>query len=249
VLSLAMIISYQQIDSTNRVAKELAAENKPSGTVVVAASQLAGRGQYGRSFNSPVGGLYFSLLLEPVIPTEKLPLITLATGLACRNVLHQSFNLQPLIKWPNDIYLGGKKTAGILCENLLLSRNPSNTAKVVIGVGINVNNKKEDFAVEIQPIITTLFEHLQKTVELEPLLALLLQAITTNVRRLLDESQSLLEEWQRYDFLFNKPVVHTTEALTIHGTGKGISPQGLYVIQDENGVEQRVIGGQLRPQE
>ena len=244
-----MIISYQQIDSTNRVAKELAAEGKPSGTVVVAASQIAGRGQYGRSFNSPVGGLYFSLLLEPVIPIEKLPLITLATGLACRNVLHQSFNLEPLIKWPNDIYLGGKKTAGILCENMSLANAHSNRTKVVIGVGINVNNKKEDFAAEIQPIITTLFEHLQRTVELEPLLTLLLQAITTNVTRLLDESQLLLNEWQQYDLLFNKPVVHATEALTIHGIGKGISPQGLYVIQGEDGVEQRVIGGQLRPKE
>lgn len=243
-----MIISYPQIDSTNRVAKELAAEGKPSGTVVVAASQIAGRGQYGRSFNSPEGGLYFSLLLEPVIPTEKLPLITLATGLACRNVLHQSFNLQPLIKWPNDIYLGGKKTAGILCENIFLPHSPSNRKQVIIGVGINVNNRKEDFAAEVQPIITTLFEHLQVTVELEPLLALLLQAITTNVTRLLDESQLLLDEWQQYDLLFNKPVVHATEALIIHGIGKGISPQGLYVIQDEHGVEQRVIGGQLRPQ-
>ena len=243
-----MIISYQQIDSTNRVAKKLAAEGNPSGTVVVAASQIAGRGQYGRSFSSPVGGLYFSLLLEPVIPTEKLPLITLATGLACRNVLHQSFKLQPLIKWPNDIYLGGKKTAGILCENLSLANGHSNRTKVVIGVGINVNNQKEDFAAEIQPIITTLFEHLQRTVELEPLLELLLQAITTNVTRLLDESQLLLDEWQQYDLLLNKPVVHATEALTIHGVGKGISPQGLYLIQDENGVEQRVIGGQLRPQ-
>jgi len=175
-------------------------------------------------------------------------LITLATGLACRNVLHQSFNLQPLIKWPNDIYLGGKKTAGILCENLSLPPSPSSRIQVIIGVGINVNNKKEDFAAEIQPIITTLFEHLQRTVELEPLLALLLQAITTNVTRLLDESQSLLDEWQQYDLLFNKPVVHTTEAMTIHGVGKGISPQGLYLIQDEHGVEQRVIGGQLRLQ-
>jgi len=89
---------------------------------------------------------------------------------------------------------------------------------------------------------------LQRTVELESLLALLLQAITANVARLLNESQLLLAEWQQYDLLFNKPVVHATEARTVHGIGKGISPHGLYLIQEEDGVEQRVIGGQLRPQ-
>ena len=154
----------------------------------------------------------------------------------------------PLSSGPTTFTLGGKKQPVFSVKIYRYPIAPPTGHKVIIGVGINVNNRKEDFAAEIQPIITTLFEHLQVTVELEPLLALLLQAITTNVTRLLDESQLLLDEWQQYDLLFNKPVVHATEALTIHGIGKGISPQGLYVIQDEHGVEQRVIGGQLRPQ-
>lgn len=241
-----MIIAYQQIDSTNRVAKELAAEGRPSGTVVLAASQSAGRGQYGRSFSSPEGGLYFSLLLEPDIPTEALPLITLVTGLACRNVLCQTFNLHPLIKWPNDMYLGGKKVAGILCENVLLTHLPASQAKVIIGVGLNVNNCKEDFAAEIQPIITTLFEHLHVTVELESLLALLVEAITKNVAMLRYERPRLLTEWQQYDFLLHKRVVHASDATLIHGIGRGITAQGLYRIQEGSGVEHAVIGGQLR---
>ena len=241
-----MIIAYQQIDSTNRVAKELAAEGRPSGTVVLAASQSAGRGQYGRSFSSPEGGLYFSLLLEPDIPTEALPLITLVTGLACRNVLCQTFNLHPLIKWPNDMYLGGKKVAGILCENVLLTYLPCSQAKVIIGVGLNVNNCKEDFAAEIQPIITTLFEHLHVTVELESLLALLVEAITKNVAMLRYDRQRLLTEWQLYDFLLHKRVVHASDATLIHGIGSGITAQGLYRIQEDSGVEHAVIGGQLR---
>jgi BirA family biotin operon repressor/biotin-[acetyl-CoA-carboxylase] ligase len=244
-----MIISYDQIDSTNRVAKELVAEGKPSGTVVLANSQSAGRGQYGRSFNSPSGGLYFSLLLQPDIPFESLPVITLSTGLACRNVLHQAFNLRPLIKWPNDLFLGGKKVAGILCENVMSTHPSGPTAIVIIGVGLNVNNRKEDFATEIQPIITTLFEHLHHTVDLASLLPRLIQAITSQVMRLRHERESLLAEWQQYDVLFGQRVVHIREGGTLHGVGRGISSEGLYRIHDDNGVEHKIIGGQIRPQE
>lgn len=243
-----MIIYYDQIDSTNRVAKEMAAKGSPSGTVVVAASQSAGRGQYGRSFNSPIGGLYFSLVLEPDLPAETLPLITLATGLACRTVLHQTFGLHPLIKWPNDIYLDGHKVAGILCENLFVSHSTDTSAKVIIGVGLNVNNRIEDFASEVQPIITTLFEHLHETVELAPLLTLLTEAITAQVLCLRQNRESMLAEWQRFDFLFHKPVVHRIEADVLHGIGHGITRQGLYRILDVHGTEHKVIGGQLRLQ-
>jgi BirA family biotin operon repressor/biotin-[acetyl-CoA-carboxylase] ligase len=243
-----MIISYDQIDSTNRVAKEMAAQGRPSGTVVLAATQTAGRGQYGRSFNSPKGGLYFSLLLEPDLPSEILPLITLATGLACRTVLHQTFGLHPLIKWPNDMYLDGKKVAGILCENLFSSPSANSIAKVIIGVGLNVNNRIEDFAPEVQPIITTLFEHLHETVELAPLLTLLTQAITAQVIRLRQDRKGVLDEWQQFDFLYHKPVVHRIEADSLYGVGLGVTQHGLYRILDEHGTEHKVIGGQLRLQ-
>jgi BirA family transcriptional regulator, biotin operon repressor / biotin---[acetyl-CoA-carboxylase] ligase len=241
-----MIISYQQTDSTNRIAKELADEGRPSGTVVLAASQSAGRGQYGRSFHSPVGGLYFSLLLQPDIPNETLPLITLVTGLACRDVLYRNFNLQPLIKWPNDIYLSGRKVAGILCENVISTHFPSPPAKVIIGVGLNVNNRIDDFDSEVQPIITTLFEHLHVTVDMESLLALLIEAITKNVMILHQDRQRLLADWQQYDFLWQKRVAHSSDAGTIHGIGKGITAKGLYRIQDDDGAEHTIIGGQLR---
>lgn len=248
---LSRCISYGQVDSTNRIAKELATEGKAApGTVVLAVSQSAGRGQYGRSFNSPAGGLYFSLLLEPNLPTEILPLITLATGLACRTVLYQSFGLHPFIKWPNDIYLGGKKIAGILCENLLCSNQSGTRAKVIIGVGLNVNSKIEDFPAEIKPTLTTLFEQIHETVELEPLLIQLIRAITSHVIRIQDERESLFAEWRQFDFLLHKRVLfHMSEGRTLHGIGLGLSAQGLYTIQDDKGLEHQVIGGQLRLQE
>lgn len=244
-----MLFSFNQLDSTNRLAKELAAEGKPAGTVVLAASQSAGRGQYGRAFTSPVGGLYFSLILEPVLPPERLPLATLATGIACRNVLHQGFQLHPEIKWPNDVYLGGKKIAGILCETVLMPQFAASTAKVVIGVGMNVNTVRMDYPEEIQPIITTVFEELQFSVDLDRLLNLLLEAITAHVAQLQHDAARLLAEWQRYDYLLNKSVICTSECHSFSGVGKGIDSQGFYRVLDHSGVEHQVLGGgQLRLQ-
>ena len=242
-----MILQYDHIDSTNRVAKDLIAEGTPSGTLVCAVSQSAGKGQYGRVFDSPKGGLYFSLVLEPVLPFEQLPLITLATGLACQLVLKQQFALSPRIKWPNDIYIDGRKIAGILCENVLKPDSGGQmAATVIIGVGMNVNNKVFDFADEIQPLITTLFEHLRTQIDLAELLTKLTRSIVDQVTRLKHDRFAVLAEWRQADLLWGRSVVYLRDAQSLTGLGQGITEQGAYRILDKNGIEHQVIGGQLR---
>jgi BirA family biotin operon repressor/biotin-[acetyl-CoA-carboxylase] ligase len=242
-----MILRYDHIDSTNRVAKDLVvAGGTPSGTIVWTDTQSAGKGQYGRVFDSPGGGLYFSLVLEPDLPLEDFPLVTLATGLACQQVLKNQFGLSALIKWPNDIYLGDKKIAGILCENVIRTGPDGSTGTVIIGVGMNVNNTVEDFAAEIQPVITTLFAHLHVLVALDELLASLTSAITGQVSRLADDRPSLLAEWQQVDLLRGRPVVYLRDNQSLAGTGNGITDQGAYRVREESGSERQVIGGQLR---
>lgn len=241
-----MVIYYEQIDSTNRVAKALVREGSVSGTIVRAGMQSAGKGQNGRTFNSPAGGLYFSLLLQPDLQLEQLPLITLATGVACREVIYSLCKLEARIKWPNDIYLNDKKVAGILCENVIL--NSSETPTVVIGVGLNVNSKMADFPPEIQSIVTTLFEQLKTELDLNRLLSSLVTAIIHNVSCLRGDQQGVLDRWQRYDYLADKPVVHTAGSVTTQGIGGGITPKGYYRITDYQGVGHCIVGGQLRPQ-
>lgn len=241
-----MVIYYEQIDSTNRVAKELVKEGKIPGTVVRAGMQTAGKGQNGRTFNSPAGGLYFSLLLQPDLHLEQLPLLTLATGVACREVIYSICKLETRIKWPNDIYLNDKKVAGILCENVIL--NSAETPTVVIGVGLNVNSAIIDFPKEIQPIVTTLFEHLRIDFDLNALLSSLVTAIVDNVSSLRQDRQDVLARWQRFDYLADKPVIHTAGSMTIQGIGGGITSEGYYRITDYQGVEHCIVGGQLRSQ-
>lgn len=241
-----MLIYYDQIDSTNRVAKELAKVGKPAGTVVQAGQQTAGRGQYGRAFSSPAGGLYFSLILRPDLELAHLPLVTLATGLSCREVLHTSYGLDTRIKWPNDIYLDHKKIAGMLCESVLSDR-PELVSSVVVGVGLNVNSTVSDFQPELQPLVTTLSAHLNKQIPLPSLLTLLVGTINTKVEMLSRDPQTILAQWQRFDYLKEKAVVHTAGSTTIVGTGRGLTAQGHYRIMDAHGLEHHITGGQLRP--
>ena len=244
-----MVIYFEQIDSTNRVAKELVREGKPSGTVVWAGKQSSGKGQYGRIFVSPAGGLYFSLLLQPPLQLEHLSQVTLATGLACRDIIYSFCHLQSQIKWPNDIYLGEKKVAGILCENVILNSAEKTVPIVVIGMGINVNNTVDAFPIETQPIVTTLFEHFKVKIEIEELLLSLVTAITQKVLSLGADRQGIFEQWQRHDYLFGKKVKYSTGQTTWHGIGCGITPEGFYRIKDSHGIEHPIVGGQLRLQQ
>lgn len=242
-----MVLYFDHIDSTNRIARQKALEDAPSGLIVRAGRQSAGRGQYDRSFASPDGGLYFSLLLRLAVPIAQLPLITLATGVACREILFAAYGVEAKIKWPNDLYLGERKVAGILCENVSNPAGKNDQPAVVIGVGLNVNSTLADFPSELQPIVTTLFEQTGQRMDLEKLLDLLAQAIASKAAMVATDSELLLAEWQKHDYLHGRSLVHTAGNVTLQGIGMGVSALGLYRFRDAAGVEHSVVGGQLRP--
>jgi BirA family biotin operon repressor/biotin-[acetyl-CoA-carboxylase] ligase len=128
-------------DSTNDDARRDALSGAPDGHVVVADGQRAGRGSHGRVWTSPAGSdLYLSIVARPELPLSALPPLTLAVGLgvadAVERVLAPELATRTEVKWPNDVWLGGKKCAGILVEASTLG---SALGPVVIGIGLNVN--------------------------------------------------------------------------------------------------------------
>jgi BirA family biotin operon repressor/biotin-[acetyl-CoA-carboxylase] ligase len=140
---------FDEVDSTNRVAAEWAAEGAPDGSLVVADHQTAGRGRLDRKWFSPPGSsLLFSVILRPSIVVEDLGLLNLAASAAlCGAVAEEG--LEPRVKWPNDVVLGGLKIAGILAEaSLELNRAIS----VILGVGLNVNIPESEFPAELREI-------------------------------------------------------------------------------------------------
>jgi len=137
----APVILLHECPSTNALLKAMAREGAEDGTVLIARRQTEGRGRLGRSFVSPVGGVYLSMLLRPEpAAAERLPELSACAALAVRRAL-LDFGVEAGIKWPNDLLLQGKKICGILPETLLQGERIA----VILGVGINLNTEKSAF--------------------------------------------------------------------------------------------------------
>jgi BirA family biotin operon repressor/biotin-[acetyl-CoA-carboxylase] ligase len=140
------LFCYDTIDSTNTKAKELAEQGYPSGTLVVADQQIAGKGRRGRSWESPSGcGIFMTLMLKPDINPNNASMLTLVTALATAKAITDVTGADARIKWPNDIVIDGRKICGILTE---MSAQFDYINHIVIGIGVNVHN--EQFPEEIR---------------------------------------------------------------------------------------------------
>ncbi len=145
---------FTVIDSTNACAGELAGRGAAHATVVCADAQTSGRGRLGRKWESPSGlNLYLSLLLRPPVDPTQAPQLTLVTAVALAAAIEDVSGIRAGLKWPNDVYLDGRKAAGILAE---MSADPDRLRHVVIGVGLNVNAEASDFPGELRDKATSL---------------------------------------------------------------------------------------------
>ncbi|MDE6731194.1 MAG: biotin--[acetyl-CoA-carboxylase] ligase [Oscillospiraceae bacterium] len=165
---------FKELDSTNRFAKTLATRNAPSGTVVIADQQTAGRGRTGKSFYSPAGNLYFSIIEKLPLPVSDMMSVTACTAAAVFLALEQ-FGITTQIKWVNDLFLNQKKICGILSEGSfnaeLLSMD-----YLVIGIGINLHHDP-DCPEELQSIITDLETETGKRIHKYDLLTAILKQL------------------------------------------------------------------------
>ncbi|MEA1927796.1 MAG: biotin--[acetyl-CoA-carboxylase] ligase, partial [Candidatus Auribacterota bacterium] len=127
------------IDSTNNLARSLAEEGAPEGTLVISEEQTSGRGRMGRSWISPPGtGIWISVLLRPMIEPARAALITPLVAVSLSRSIREVTGLPAGIKWPNDILIRGKKAAGILTE---ISTDRKSIRYIIVGIGINVNTE------------------------------------------------------------------------------------------------------------
>jgi len=157
----AIIQSFETCTSTNDIAKMLAEEGAEEGTVVIAEEQTKGRGTKGRGWHSPRGkGLYASVILRP--KRSDISLLPLVAGVACAEAIRRAAGLEVSLKWPNDVVWRKKKLGGILCESGFLG----NTAMyAILGLGLNVSQKKNDFPEELRRSATSLRLILKKEVD------------------------------------------------------------------------------------
>ncbi|MDY4487883.1 MAG: biotin--[acetyl-CoA-carboxylase] ligase [Candidatus Limivicinus sp.] len=186
----APVFFQNLVDSTNTRIKQLAAQGAPDGTVYIAAAQSAGRGRKGRTFLSPPGGLYLSMLLRPGCSAEEALSITPMAAVAACRAVKQVCGLLCGIKWPNDVVLGGKKLCGILTE----ASTDKDGLFLVPGIGVNVNT--EEFPPELRPVAGSLFLHSGKKTELEDLARALIHQMDELYAAWKVEKNAFLEEYR-----------------------------------------------------
>jgi len=145
---------YKEADSTNQIAKDLARQGAADGSLVVAETQNAGHGRLSRGWFSPYGkGIWCSVILYPKINPIEVPPITLLASVAITRAIKEVVGIKAGIKWPNDIYLKGKKVCGILTE---MGAEMEQVRYLVLGIGLNVNIEAEDFPSPIKEVATSL---------------------------------------------------------------------------------------------
>ena len=215
------IIVYKSIDSTNTQAKLSADSGQYKDAVFVASAQTAGRGRLGRSFISEGGkGLYLSILLGgPFAPDFAVSLTTYMAVIAAR-CIERLTGTNPQIKWVNDIYLGGKKLAGILTEGKA-DENGESLSYAVVGIGINL--LKQEFDSEVKSIATTLEDECGKKVDVNTLAAIIVKEFFENIP--LAGTTEIAKEYKSRSFLIGERVnvikpTETYEALVTDITDK-----------------------------
>lgn len=155
LLNKQLLNYYKELDSTNLVARRLAEQGCPNCTTVIAEEQLQGRGRRGRNWFSPSNsGLWFSIVLRPemISPAAAAP-VTLVTAATLAFSLNKAGDLPIKIKWPNDLLLNGKKFGGILSE---VKGEPDQVEYLVIGTGLNINQRSDDFPPDLKKKATSL---------------------------------------------------------------------------------------------
>jgi BirA family transcriptional regulator, biotin operon repressor / biotin---[acetyl-CoA-carboxylase] ligase len=174
------IIVLEQTGSTNDAILQVATAASNEGLVLFAEHQTAGRGQRGNRWESAAGkGLWFSILLRPGIDLASSPQLTGWAAEAISGTIQNEFSLTPTIKLPNDVQLDGRKVAGVLVE-MRAQKNAPHLA--IAGIGVNVNQSREDFPKELQSRVISLAMALGKHVERQKFAIALLQKLDRTYR-------------------------------------------------------------------
>jgi BirA family biotin operon repressor/biotin-[acetyl-CoA-carboxylase] ligase len=239
------ILFLDSIDSTNRRAREEARRGAPEGTTIIAESQSGGKGRLGRPWNSPAGvNAYFSLVMRPPLSPERVPPMTLMTGVSCARAIRRLTGLDVRLKWPNDIFIGGKKAGGILAES---EGGNSPRQFVILGIGINVNWKAEEMPAELRETATSLRVEAGTEFDRAAVVGETLKELEMDYVVFREEgfSEGMREEWTRFALGVGKPATLTFPGHRLSGEIRGIDGEGALLFLDAEGITRRIAAGEV----
>jgi BirA family biotin operon repressor/biotin-[acetyl-CoA-carboxylase] ligase len=244
---------HDELPSTNDRALDFAAGAHALPALIVALRQTAGRGRGVNRWWAADGALTFSLILEPdqaTLPISRWPELSLtAGGAVCAALLELLPGADLRLKWPNDVYLTGRKVCGILVEVHAVERRADRRSapraahqRVVVGVGINVNNSLADAPEDVRRRATSLIDVAEQHFPLTDVLVAVLRQFDVDVQLLAAGDTRLRDRWRRLCLLSGRSVALHDGTRSIAGTCLGIDDDGALLLQTEAGPR-RFFGG------
>lgn len=240
----ASVKAFDEVESTQQIAHQLARDGASSGTLVVADHQTGGKGRMGRKWHSPAGtGIWMSLILRPDIPLSATPQLTLLTSVAVLKGIYKACSIEAGIKWPNDLLIGKKKLAGILTE---LNAETDRINYVIIGIGINVNQKGDDYPKELRDIATSLCLEQGTPVKRNELIVHILKEWEDLYHIYLNHGFSPIKTlWEANAISIGQPIVARTLQGSYQGTAKGITEEGVLLLEDSAGTIHKIYSADI----
>ena len=234
---------FDEVQSTNTVAKFLAKNGAENGTVVISERQTDARGRSGKAWASPIGGIWLSLIVKPNVDYSKLPMITIGTGVAVAKAIERTGIKSAEIKWPNDIIIHDKKVCGILTEAVTTFNTIDS---VIIGVGIDANIDIADFPEELQDGTTTLSDELGRKEDENVLIKLFLEEFEKIGETFNNgDYESILKDWRKRSYSVGK-IVEVREPFNKNYDAYvvGIGKEGALIVEKIDGTLEKVISGE-----
>ena len=237
------IIHFDDIDSTNIKAKELAQKDIEDGSIIIAEKQTLGNGRFNRKWVSPNGGLWFTLILRQTIPPTEAPKITQIAAASIYKAL-SDMNIDVTIKWPNDILLNNKKLCGILAE---MKCDMDSVHYLVLGVGMNININKSDFDESIQSTATSLKIEYNKDFKRSEILVGFLNHFEILYNKFIDnldlsETISICRDHSNIFGKQAKLITYSNEEIV---TCISLSDTGNLIVADSTGTQKAVLAGEI----
>lgn len=235
---------YDTVESTNTLAKAMADQGAPHGTVLIADRQTAGRGRLGRSFLSPGGvGIYMSVILRPKATPAELMHLTCAAATAMCDAVEMAVHFRPGIKWTNDLVFEKMKLAGILTELSLNSQGQ--VAYAVIGIGINCCQQATDFNPEIRSIAGSLSMVTGKAIDRCAVAAAMLETLQKMDSTLLRNREAMMTQYRQDCITIGQDISLVRGDSVRHGHAIGVDDDGALLVRFLDGHTESVNSGEV----
>jgi BirA family biotin operon repressor/biotin-[acetyl-CoA-carboxylase] ligase len=237
------IVVFAETGSTNDLAMQRGRQGAEGGVVIFAEKQSAGRGRFGRAWASaPYRGLWFSLLLRPAMPIHLWPRLTTWAAVSLALAIENSLGIAAGIKWPNDIYLQGKKVAGILAESGVDS---AGQPFAVVGIGVNVNHDLHDFPPELHDKASSLRIAIERNVDRPAFAADLLRELDARSGQVASAFPEIIAEASEHSLLLGHWVQLQYGRTMLEGRAEALDADGHLLLRGTDGTLTKLTAGEV----